>query len=224
MNPDENTVLYGMTYQEREDLYNKLGPAAYFSYIGGSGVRIDEPISATKMNSDDLSLELDYWNTPAVSETPQGGGSLGTAWQAPESNYGMAADPTGALNLAAQTVTTSALAGGTLLPGGASGDVQPISSGDYGLGDFNSSIALALGDTVRQAVSTVGQVATQSINAGGQRIVAKVNSAQKSNVAKTAAEQKAQKSSMMTLTPTTMLVLAAVVIGAVVIFKPHSKS
>lgn len=177
------------------------------------------------MNSDDLSLELDYWNTPAVSEFPQGGGSLGTAYQAPESNYGMAADPTGALNLSAQTVTTSALAGGTLLPGGSSGDVQPISSGEYGLGDFNSSIALALGDTVRQAVSTVGQVATQGINAGGQRVVAKLNSAQKSNAAKTAAERELQQPArVMNLSPTTMLVLAAVVIGAIVILKPHSKS
>lgn len=182
------------------------------------------------MNSDEFSYN--YFETPAVEQAsqpagygdselamtygPSGGGSLGNAYIAPQSDYGQAADPTGALNLAAQTVTTNALAGGSLVA--ASGDVQPISAGEYGLNDFNQSLGLALGDTVRQVVASAGQVATNTVNAAGQRVVAKVNPSQKTSVANT------PKQGGMMMTPTTMLVLAAVVVGVIVLAKGRSHS
>ena len=166
------------------------------------------------MNSDEFSS--DYWNTPAVadgrmdsSDIPLGGGSLGQSYIAPQSDYGQAAEPTGSLNLAAQTVTTNALSGGSLIA--ASGDTQPIDAGQTGLTDWNQSLALALGDTVRQVVASAGQVANNAVNAGGQRIVSKVNPTQKTSVANT------PKPSGMMMTPTTMLVLAAVMVGVIVL-------
>lgn len=166
------------------------------------------------MNSDEFSS--DYWNTADVADmrvdsndVPLGGGSLGQSYIAPQSDYGQAAEPTGALNLKAQTVTTNALSGGSLIA--ASGDTQPIDAGQTGLTDWNQSLALALGDTVRQVVAAGGQVATNAVNAAGQKVVATVNPAQKTSVANT------PKPAGMTMTPTTMLVLAAVVVGVIIL-------
>lgn len=198
MSPEE-WAAYGRRQQEWS--------AKYFASIGGSGARF-ETLPSDKMNSDEFSDN--YWNTPAVeqsSEVPLGGGALGQAYLAPQTDYGMVADPTGALNLAAQTVTTNAAAGGTLLASG--GDVQPISAGEYGLNDFNQSLGLALGDTVRQVVASAGQVATNAVNTAGQRVVARVNSAQKTSVANT------PKPTAMTMKPMHLVLLAAVVLGVV---------
>ena len=168
------------------------------------------------MNSDEFSDN--YWFTPAVdsSTVPLGGGSLGQSYIAPMSDYGQAADPTGPLNLAAQTVTTNALAGGSLIA--ASGDTQPIDNGQTGMTDWNQSLALALGDTVRQVVASAGQVATNAVNAAGQKVVAKVNPSQKTSVANT------PKPAGMMMTPTTMLVLAAVVVGVIVLANKSHRS
>ena len=175
------------------------------------------------MNTDKFSA--DYWQDESLSvadmrvdssDVPLGGGSLGQSYIAPQSDYGQAAEPTGALNFAAQTVTTNAAAGGTLIA--ASGDTQPIDAGQTGLTDWNQSLALALGDTVRQVVASAGQVATNAVNAGGQRIVAKVNPAQKTSVANT------PKPAGLMMTPTTMLIVAAVVVGVIVLSKKYHRA
>jgi len=124
-------------------------------------------------------------------------------------DYGTAANPTGALNLDAQTIGTNASTGGTLIA--STGDTQPISSGQYGLSDFAQSLALALGDTTKQIVTTAGQVASNSVNTAGQKAVTKITSSQKTSVANTPAPA----ATGMKLTPTTMLVIAAVVVGFV---------
>ena len=146
---------------------------------------------------------LDY------STVDDGGGSLGNGFSEEATDYGTAANPTGALNLDAQTIGTNATAGGTLIA--STGDTQPISSGQYGLSDFAQSLALALGDTTKQIVTTAGQVASNSVNTAGQKAVTKITSSQKTSVANTPAPA----ATGMKLTPTTMLVIAAVVVGFV---------
>lgn len=164
------------------------------------------------MNSDDYSTDYFYSET-----TPLGGGSLGQAYIEPMSDYGMAADPTGALNLNAQTVTTNAAAGGTLIA--SSGDIQPISAGEYGLADFNQSLGLALGDTIKQVISSAGQVANSAINTAGKRVVAKIDPSQKTSVANTP-----KPAGTMKLTGTHMVLIAAVVIGVVYYARHGSRS
>lgn len=148
-------------------------------------------------------------------ETPLGGGTLGQAYIAPVSDYGTVADPTGALNLSAQTVTTNAAAGGTLIA--STGDAQPFAAGEYGLNDFNQSLGLALGDTIRQVVSTAGQVANTAINTAGKRVVAKIDPSQKTSVANT-------PKPTMSISPMTMLVVAAVVVAVVVVSRGRSSN
>ena len=76
---------------------------------------------------------------------------------------------------------------------------------------------LEASDTIRQVVSTAGQVANTAINTAGKRVVAKIDPSQKTSVANT-------PKPTMSISPMTMLVVAAVVVAVVVVSRGRSSN